>query len=125
MCYAPHQDSYESIEVFNFIKDLLEIPRTEKINRNFFNLFAKRFGDRHLLRKTKEEITEIFTELRIPELNRQYYKEKTAGNLRSAKNISKTIMRKAYKAMNSSCVAKEIKETIKNVAKGESPYFAN
>lgn len=84
---------YGRTEAFNLIKDLLGIPRSATINKNFFLHFFIESHNGFFIRKPEEEIKKIFDENGIPGLNRKYFEAKAKGDP-SAKSISQEILGK-------------------------------
>ena len=81
---------YTRTQAFNFLKGLLEVPKSVLINEQFFYLFFSNADGGMYLIKTREEfIRQIFKEKGIAELNRQYYYHKnektTQGSMQTRK----------------------------------------
>ncbi len=103
---------WERTEAFNFIKDLLGVPRKATINKNFFLIFFRESFSGFLIKRTREEIIEIFEEYKLPELNNECYVATQEKNPKAAM-LREQIFAKAREGM-----AKERK-----VPHERSPYF--
>lgn len=82
---------YGRTQAFNFLKDLLGIPKKVLINEEFFKLFfMKESEGYYLIKKPEVFIKELFTKEGIAELNKAYYQNKLK-NPEKAKEISQKV----------------------------------
>ncbi|MCX6754367.1 MAG: hypothetical protein NTU81_00870 [Candidatus Nomurabacteria bacterium] len=83
---------YTRTQAFNFLKNLLGIPKRSLINEEFFMLFFIDSGNFYLIKKPEDIIKALFTQEGIVELNKTYYQKKLENNNIEADEISKKVM---------------------------------
>ena len=91
---------YTRTQAFNFLKDLLGIPKKALISEKFFVLFFIEDSDRFFfIRKPEEIIKRVFTENGISELNKMYYKKKMEQKNDEAKEIFEKVTQVVKKSL--------------------------
>ena len=87
-----YEGVYTRTQAFNFLKDLLEIPKKAKINKTFFSLFFKECDEMFVIRKPEDIIKRIFTENAIARINEEYFLLKEKGKLNEAHHVAEAVM---------------------------------
>ncbi len=84
---------YSRTQAFNFIKNLLGIPKKSLINEKFFKLFfIKESEGIYLIKKPEELIKGLFTKEGIVGLNKMYFQKKLENKNAEAQEISQKVM---------------------------------
>jgi hypothetical protein len=90
MLSTANEGVFTKTQAFNYLKDLLSIPKKSTINKNFFRLFFKSADGLYMLKTSEEMIAEIFSEEGLVKLNSQYFELKKE-NLPAAKVLKSQI----------------------------------
>ncbi|HLP86717.1 MAG TPA: hypothetical protein VK153_02475 [Candidatus Paceibacterota bacterium] len=87
------EGAYTRTQAFNFLKDLLGIPRKKStISKEFFDLFFDEVDSGfYLLKKPEDFIRELFDKEGIAELNKMYYQKKKEKNREESQEIANTV----------------------------------
>lgn len=65
---------YTKTGAYNFLKDLLNVPRKNVfISKEFFSMFFKKIDSFYLIKSSEELVSSIFSEEGLVELNRHYF----------------------------------------------------
>ncbi len=92
--FTSHDDGvYSKTQAYNFLKELLGVPKGVLINKNFFSLFFSEFENgKYLIKKAEDVIINIFTEKGIAEMNKMYYLKKQENQIDEANKISEIVI---------------------------------
>ena len=93
--------TYTKTAAYNVLKDLLGIPRSALINKNFFEIFFVESDGFYLIKKPEEIIRNIFAKNGIGELNKLYFEKKMKQKIEEAADTAETILSVMKRAISS------------------------
>jgi len=90
--------TYTKTSGYNFLKNLLGIPKNAFLNKSFFNLFFTESEGFYIIKKPEEKVKSIIFDNGIIYLNNLYYKKRNKKEF--AEILAKEILSIIKKEMN-------------------------
>ena len=84
--------AYSKTSAYNFLKNLLGIPKGRTINKKFFSLFFQESEGFYFIKKSEDLVLTIFTNQGIKELNKVYFEKKLNKDDAGAKKIAEQVI---------------------------------